>query len=143
MDADMNQRTLSSSWTFFVKFVFPALLAGLLVLALGTIPMSAEGQGEFFAAGVLIVIFMLWLAGGLKRVRFDERSLYVSNYLDEFVVPLDMITEVTENRWLSHHPVTVYFREPMDFGDSITFSPKRRSIVAELKSLTGGSAPRP
>jgi hypothetical protein len=75
----------------------------------------------------------------------DATSLYLSNYLREITVPLNMIAEVTEDRWINIHPVTVHFRITTEFGQKITFIPTTRffglgsshPVVAELKQLAG------
>jgi len=93
--------------------------------------------------------FILWGGAGLKRVRLDSTSLYVSNYMKEITVPLNMIADVTENRWINIHPVTVHFRVNTEFGQKITFMPTVRffsiwsshPIVAELKHLAGCGLP--
>lgn len=49
-------------------------------------------------------VFIWWTGGPLKRVRLDDRVLYISNYRKEIVVPLRAVAEVTENRWTNIHP---------------------------------------
>jgi len=86
----------------------------------------------------------LWFCAGLKRVRVDDKFLYVSNYQNEISVPFNLIADVTENRWVRNHPVTIHFHSATEFGDKITFMPKSRMtfrpwsshpVVAELKQL--------
>jgi len=100
---------------------------------------------KFLIGWVFGSAFILWTNSGLKRVRVDSENLYVSNYLREISVPLTMITDVTENRWLSIHPVTVHFGSMTGFGQRITFMPplqyfglwRTHPVVAELRRLAG------
>jgi hypothetical protein len=147
-------RTLSSRQTFLMKMLFPAIWIaefgiGTLGLWLGT--MHGKGgalppdaiKWQFLTAWIAGTAFILWVCAGLKRVRVDEKSLYLSNYFREITVPLNMIAEVTENRWINIHPVTVHFLTTTEFGQKITFMPTMRffglwsshPVVAELKQL--------
>ena len=100
----------------------------------------------FLAVWVVGSIFILSASAGLKRVRIDQRQLYVSNYVKEISIPFGAIVDVEQNRWLNIRPVTIYFREPTEFGDKATFMPKARirllfwkvdPVVDELKNLAG------
>ncbi|HEX7614705.1 MAG TPA: hypothetical protein VF554_05430 [Thermoanaerobaculia bacterium] len=156
----MNPRFLSSRQTFVSKFVFPALwisLFGLGTLAMWTGVMTGEDEKGpppaerwiFLALWTGGSAFILWSCAGLKRVRVDQRFLYVSNYRKEIAVPLNSIASVTENRWVNTHPVTIHFREPTEFGFHITFIPTMRlfgfwsshPVVAELRAAALISPP--
>ncbi|HEV8400217.1 MAG TPA: hypothetical protein VGQ18_10310 [Gemmatimonadales bacterium] len=149
------RRTISSLQTSFLKFVFPPLWIGGFTIA--TIALFL-GAGDFRdAAGntppldlkwvfLLVTIaggsFIYWACAPLKRVELDDRALYISNYSKEIEVPLRDIAEVTENRWIHSHPVTIHFHRETEFGDSIVFMPTVRwfgfwsshPIVAELRA---------
>ena len=149
-------RVLSSKQTFLMKWLFPVLwisLFGFGTLGLWSGAMHgnigappADGvKWVFLAVWIAGTAFILWSGAGLKRVRVDEKSLYVSNYIREVSIPLGMISEITENRWINIHPVTIHFREITEFGQKITFMPYVRlfglwsshPVVAELKRLAG------
>ena len=145
----MQNRTLSSDWTLWTKFVFPVVWivgfgAGSATLWSKAAADAAPPPLEFFAAWIAATAFILWSSVGLKRIRADDRELYVSNYLREISVPFRAIVDVKQNRWLSTKPITIYFRETTDFGDKVTFMPKQRfqfwttdPTVADLKKLAG------
>jgi hypothetical protein len=158
----MQERTLSSAWTFWLKFIFPAVwipVFGLVTIQLwlgnlvggnNALP-PPQMKFMFFGAWVLGTTFILWASAGLKRVRIDERQLYVSNYIREICVPFGEITDVRQNRWLNSRPITIHFRDATEFGGKATFMPKQRiqllfwrahPVVDELKQLAGleGSA---
>ena len=77
------------------------------------------------------------------------KNLYVSDYRKEITIPLSEIADVTENRWLNAHPVTIRFRNPTAFGDKIVFMPKLKyfafwtghPIVGELLNAAGATHP--
>jgi hypothetical protein len=149
----MNERTLSSSQTVFVKFVFPTIWISMF--GLGTIALffgAFRGNGgqappewmkwNFLSIWTAGTAFIYWNCGRLKRVRVDDSALYVSNYFKEIRIPFDAIADVTENRWVNIHPVTIHLRSPTDFGDRITFMPRTRifnwrshPVVEELRGL--------
>ncbi len=149
------RRTISSALTFAYKVIFPPLWIGGFALA--TIFLFAgSGNGFRDSAGNPLPPQMKWyfllitvvggsliyrLLGRLKRVEVDDAALYVSNFAREIRVPLRDIEDVTENRWINIHPVTVHFFRETEFGASIVFMPEVRwfaffsshPIVAELR----------
>ena len=149
----MNERTLSSAQTFWIKFVFPAIWIsmfglGTVALFLGAFrgtnnsPPSEGLDWGFLAAWIAGTILICWNCGRLKKVRIEDSAIYVSNYLKEIRIPFDAVADVTENRWISIHPVTIHLRSATEFGDRITFMPKIRffgwrshPVVAELRQL--------
>lgn len=156
----MTVRTISSAQTILVKFVFPVIWIGgfgVGAMALWLAPLRARGDAPlpemkwlFLAIWIFGTAFILWLSAGLKRVRLDDERLCISNYVREISVPLGLIADVTENRWINIRPVTIQFRQPTDFGDKITFMPMTRvfwpgkpnPIVAELRALASGRGGR-
>ena len=149
-------KTLSSAQTFLMKVLFPAVWIsgfglGTLWLWLGTmhgkngaLPPD-EMKWQFLLAWIAGSAFILWGCAGLKRVRMDSVNLYISNYLREISVPLTMISDVTENRWINIHPGTIHFRNATRFGQKVTFMPTIRlfglwsshPVVTELRRHAG------
>ncbi len=136
---DSSPRTLSSAETFFTKVLFPLLWIGgfaavtlSLFLAPGlwhgpdAAPSDPEVKWVLLVATIVSIAFIWWTAVPLKRVRMDENVLYISNYSTEIVVPLVNIAQVTENRWLYMHPVTITFHADTEFGSRVVFMPKTR-----------------
>lgn len=74
----------------------------------------------FFA---FLLSVSLWPLIKLKRVSVDNDFLYVSNYFNETRISIRDIYNVTENRWINFHPVTIHLRSPSEFGRKIVFAP--------------------
>jgi len=149
------RRTISSAQTFIAKFIFPIIwisgfAAMTLVLFLGGggfqdtsgNPPAPEMKWWFLLATIGGSAFIYWFCIRLKRVALDSGHLYVSNYQREITIPLRDIEEVTENRWINIHPVTVHFFRETEFGTAIVFMPTVRwfaflsshPIVKELRA---------
>jgi hypothetical protein len=158
----VQARTISSAWTFSAKFLFPAILisafgfgtilfwSGGLVDRNSATPPPPQLKFVFLGAWILGTTVMLWANAGLKRVRMDERQLYVSNYLEELSIPFSLIEDVRQNRWINPRPVTIFFADTTAFGSKVKFMPKQRlqfwsvdPVVNELKQLAGLVAPGP
>jgi hypothetical protein len=149
----MKARTLSSAETVWMKFLFPIIwISGFGMGTLGLFLGIFHGRDDsappewmkwqFLAFWIAGSAFILWGCARLKRVRLDESGLLVSNYLKEVRIPFDDIRDVTENRWINIHPVTIYFRHSTPFGDRIVFMPRVRlfswtshPVVSEIRSL--------
>ena len=137
MDSELH--TLSSAQTFVMKYVFPVVWIG--GFAIGTLSLflspsflhNPEGgptdpslKWFFLIATILGTVFIWWACARLKRVRMDARFLHISNFSTEILVPLANVAEVTENRWVNSHPVTIHFHSETEFGTQVIFMPKIR-----------------
>src|SRR5690349_4561263 len=149
------RHTISSSQTPLMKFVFPTLWLGgftlatlLLFMGVGDFtdntgnPPPSHVKWTVLLATVAGAAFIYWTCVPLKNVELDDKALYISNYRKDIVVPLQDVAEVTENRWINIHPVTIRFHRETEFGGSIVFMPKVRwfgffsshPVVAELRA---------
>jgi len=152
--------TLSSLATVYMKFIFPVLwIAGFssetlaLFLASDPQPDTAFMTWVFLAFAFAGTLALRWICMPLKRVRMDDTALYISNYSKEIIVPLRDIAEITENRWINIHPITINFHTQTEFGMRIKFMPKTRwfsmwsshPVVAQISGAavraTGGASP--
>lgn len=132
-----------------MKVVFPVLWIPLFGMApLMMFVGAAKGQEmppkwPFLFFWIIGAVLIYWECVRLKEVSVDEEYLYVSNYLKEIAIPLSEILDVTENRWVNLHPVTIHLKSSSEFGDKIVFMPTTRffsffsshPIVSELKNL--------
>lgn len=131
-------RDLSSAQTVLMKTVFPILWIGAFTVATISLFLSPEswhgsdgppdsGLKWFFLIMTIVGTVFIWRTGmRLKRVRMDGKALYLSNFSNEIIVPLVNVAEVTENRWLNMHPVTIHFHSETEFGSQVTFMPRIR-----------------
>ena len=149
------QKSISSAQTFYMKLVFPTIWISLFgsgaVLIMAGVPLGAEPAVPLHMKVLFPLMWVvgaasfLWMCAPLKRVRLEEGNLLISNYFKEIQVPLTLVSDVTENRWLNIHPVTIHFKRSTGFGDKITFMPKIRlfgffsshPIVFELRRMAG------
>jgi hypothetical protein len=167
----MGIRTLSSPQTFLIKFALPAFwicVGGIVPVLMCLGPPGGKGPtAEPFDAKIAFLgpwlagcLFVLWICARLKRVRVDDRLIYISNYLKEISLPLSAIADVTENGLIHifhSDPITVRFRRNTEFGEKITFVPvtSKRSldfdpfgwtshlVVDELRQLARRSGANP
>lgn len=121
--------TVSSSLTFFYKFVFTTIWSA--GFGLGTILMFVSGNhkteemGVVFAALWAVGSFVLWaICGRLKKVRFDGVRIFISNYRDEIAVSGDEIATVKQNRLVNLRPVILTFKNETRFGRAVIFMPR-------------------
>lgn len=146
-------RTISSGITFFYKFIFTTVwitgfgsgtvamfLAGNHFRDKAGLPQSPEIRWQFLMAWIIGSLFILWGCSRLKRIRIDDKALYISNYFKEIEVPLREVLNISENRWINIHPVTLTFKDTTRFGSSVVFMPKARfsifsshPVVAEIR----------
>jgi hypothetical protein len=137
--------TLSSSLTFFYKFIFTTVcIAGF---GFGTVGMFLNRDPDalkFAVPWVIGTVFLLLIGGRLKRVKLDGATLVISNYRHDVTVPVSEIADVWQNRLLNLRPVTITFRNETPFGSAVTFIPpvsfrlfSEDEIVARLRSLAG------
>ena len=144
------KRTISSALTLYFKVILPGLfiwsggIGGIgNLFGLSSLPVAWAERFFFLLLLIVFSAFIGWLCLGLKKVKTDGVKLYVSNYFKEIVIPLNAVTDVTENKWINIHPVTIHLKTSTEFGDQIKFMPHVRlftffsshPIVGELKKL--------
>ena len=115
-------KALSTSMTFFWKFIFPTLWLG--GFGLGTIAIiSTEGFGglHMLLGWFFGFAFIYYLCFRAKRVYIDDNYLYLSNYRKQIQVPLENIQYVSENIMLSPRPIFIEFKNETEFGKKIMF----------------------
>jgi hypothetical protein len=138
-------RRLSSAYTFIYKYVYTSLwifgFGGSVVVIFFNSRMSREFWilGSVWILGLFgIVLF----CARLKRVRMNEKHLYISNYLREVRVPLNSVTDVRDMNRISLQAVSLKFLPSTPFGSSVTFIPQIRfrnmsephPVVKEIKT---------
>ena len=144
--------TLSSRLTFITKTIFPACwivgFGAMTAFFWASRGLRAETGWLFLLAWTAGALSFWWWCIPLKKVRVNAGDLTVSNFRKEMVVPLNFIENVTENRWVNLHPVTIHFRGDTEFGRKISFMPKARvmffwsshPVVGELRRMVAAVA---
>jgi len=137
------KQNISSALTFFYKIIWPVLWT------LAFIYFSLKQQVLFnvFAAALLLwlpgIAYYYFLMMPLKRVAYDERSLYISNYFNEVELPLSSIREIKEivSPWnMPRYLVWLTLKSDPGFDKRIKFVPKFpiKETVKDLKRAMSG-----
>ena len=82
----------------------------------------------FLPFGVVAAWSVYWYYVRLKKVAIDSNGLVISNYAREVRVPWRDILQVSGNRWVNTHQVTIAFDRYIGFATSIVFMPKVRFL---------------
>lgn len=142
----MSYCTVSSGQAWLVKFIGPAsFVIGAIVFAgMFYFGMSAGLYREMFHGGLSPTLVNLfwgmrslgtllapWRGYGLKHIAVDGNSIYISDYFREAKLPLGDILEVSENRWIDLHPITIEFASSAPWSHYIRFMPKIRPLVPQ------------
>jgi hypothetical protein len=152
----MEERTVSSIFTFPAKFIAPAIWIvglGAVLVALwagafqhGPDPLPEWVNYPLTAVWLAGTLFQFFYAMRLVRVRVGGDYLKIDNYSREISVPFTQVLDLWENRWVRGNPTTITFREPTAFGKKVRFLPKgtlgqwfyqRNCSVEELRRLAG------
>jgi hypothetical protein len=147
-------RTLSSSArTNWYKYLFPVIWiggfgAGTLALWLGALRGSndelppSDMRWGFLLMWIAGSTFILWFGRRVKYVEADEKNLHISSYSNEVSVPLNDVSDVTENRAFRPPTVTIHFRDSTRAGKNVVFippfriySPSPHPVIGELTEL--------
>ncbi len=133
-----SMETLSSSATFFYKFILPSLWIGLFGLV--TITMfvtdsaSSNLKWQFLGAWIIGGVLIYMMCARIKKVMFDGSLIYVSNYFESDTIEISKVLSVSGTILLSPELVWFKVKEETSFGDTIIFMPKFRLLSGFSKS---------
>ena len=126
------KRTISSSWTLFIK-VFSS--CAIITLSIGVLldlfrsshlSIGDRIAGLFWVLGMCF--FLYWFHARLKKVSVDDNNLYVSYYLKEIPIPLSKVRGVSQ--FIGGNGfVTIRLISSSEFGSQIRFMPKWRPFA--------------
>ncbi len=121
---------LPTIWTVFFGTLFVVILfAGQVNV--GTID-STIFKYIYGFAFLAIIIFMYFTFFKLKRVEFDESSVYITNYVKVYRYPFSSIEHVTKHHygwWLIYR---IELKEAGFFGKKSTFIASKKRLTAFL-----------
>jgi len=116
------KKKLSTSLTFLFKFIFPTFWIGCILLGSVALFISEGLIGfVFLAAAILIGAFMYYTVISAKAINIDQDNLYISNYFKEIIVPLENVSHISENFFISPRLITISVYDETDFGSQIKF----------------------
>jgi len=139
----MDKWVISSSMSFFYKFIFTSLW--IMGFGMGTLSITSNGINNesaiFIIAFTIGTLFIYWGCMRVKKVSIDNQYLYISNYSKTIKVHRSNIKKITENVFVNTNPIWIHFKQTNEFGDYIVFIPKKRifsfftshPIVKELR----------
>lgn len=136
----MENTRLSSSMTFFYKFVFPTVWLWMFGLGTAMLWLQSAGasQGDPAASamkwpftGALVAGFLVmrWRLFGLKQVEATAEGLIVSNFRESDHVRWEDVTDVYESKLWNPRAITVTLRRPCRFGTHVTFLPRAKVFL--------------
>ena len=138
---------ISSSLTFFYKFLFTSVWTGgfgfgTTLMFLSDSPEAHAHQWEFAGAWVIGTAVLWWCCAGLKQVDLSGNALIVSNFLRKIALPIGELAKVRQNLLINIRPVTITFRSETPFGSRVVFMPHTSfrifgedDIVRKLRKL--------
>ena len=151
------KKTISSPFTFFFKFVFPALWVAIGLFVLFRSVLDPNTKDLFLVILFLIVwtgvptLINYWNNFPLKRVHLDDSLLYVSNYVEEITIPLSSIDDVQASaypwmgwwRWPPYR-IVITLKNPSEFGEKILIIPGfyYKDVVNELRNAMDAQSRR-
>ncbi len=140
-------KTLSSSLTFFYKYVFITMWSGMF--GLGTLAMLKSSDPsvpkyQFLIMWTIGTLFIYAITGRIKKVQTDGRKIIISNYMKSVEVDISQVLSVSGSVMI--HPELVWFklRQSTDLGQAIIFIPPLRffpmgftkhPMVVEIQAL--------
>lgn len=123
-------RVLSSSFTFFLKFIF----SGFWIIGFGTgaiIVLSQKWESGLTTFGIWILAssIIFFTIGSSKKVSIDDNYLYVSNFYKTNKISLSSIRKISENRLISPRMIFIHFLEPTHYGKKIHFLAEHKTFL--------------
>ena len=128
------ERTVSSSFTAWWKFLFPLPFIGTSAFDCYTLlahPERIDGGRTWgnYLGSLVLYSATAWIVrqhARYRRVAIAPTGLLVSNYFREVLGPFAKVASVAYD-WANGHrtpaPITVAFRETTDLGDAAVFFP--------------------
>ncbi|WP_211442010.1 hypothetical protein [Collimonas humicola] len=125
----LTMQSLSSSSTYFYKFILPVLLA--VVACVIYFRVLAEDRYNaplvLFTSGVILFL-EYWFFGRAKKISLDGATLVISNFRQEVRVPLSNLEKASGSLGMKPDVVWLYFRQATPFGKKILFVPTERAF---------------
>lgn len=141
-------RTLSSSFTFFYKYVFSLIWISGFGIGTFTAFMNKNDSDQyvflfFFIFGTILIYLV---CARIKKVQLEGNSLIISNYIQSIEVDLSDVKSISGSILLTPELIWFKLRSPTIFGQTIIFMPRFRffggftkhPMVEELQAIVPG-----
>ena len=136
------KKRLSTSLTFFWKFVIPSVFFSFFGISFLMMVTKISVGMIFLVIPFLFCLLIYFQLGKLKRVHIDDDFLYVNNFRQSIKIPLKEISGIYENIFFDPRIITVEFKNETEFGRSIKFAAYTRlflfftshPVINEIKS---------
>src|SRR5262249_33356113 len=96
-------RVVSSSWTFFFKYVTPLLWLGFGVSMIGAALIFGGAPAGYYAIAIVwlaaVACINYWNNFPIKKVAIDGDYLYISNYRSDVRIPLATVSDSRITGW--------------------------------------------
>lgn len=116
------RKQLSSSMTFFWKFIFSAFWITVFGLGVSVLLFSSHSEGLFLLLIFIpAIIFIYFTTIQVKRISIDSEYLYIDNFKKSVKTPLSNIKKINDIVIFSPRTIIVYFKEPTEFGNKVSF----------------------
>jgi len=118
-------RTVSSSLTFFNKYLFLIIWSGMFGLGTLTMFLSRSVDNppkyQFLVAWIFGTIFIYLICGRIKKVQIDGSKVIISNFISSDEITISQIISVSGSVFLTPEFVWFKVKEPTKFGTTIIF----------------------
>ena len=124
------KKPISTSFTFFLKFILPGTC--IVVCSYGTILAFSSNWETGLTAltlGLFLSLVSFLILGSVKKVSIDKDYIYISNFFKTNRVTLGNIKEIEENKFAQPRMVTINFKKPTYFGKRIYFLAEHEPIL--------------
>jgi hypothetical protein len=138
-------RKLSSSLTFFEKFIFPIIPIVVVIIGAYIIANSSEKslfEYLFVFAWIIILIVHPIVWGTAKKVILSDSKLIISDYFKTDTVDISEVKSVSASYLIIPELIWIQFHNETLFGKNIKFIPPYRAfpvyenkMAQELKEL--------
>lgn len=129
-------KTLSSSLTFFYKYIFITVWSGgfgLGTLAMLKSPDSSLPKYQFLTAWIVGTIFIYVITGRIKKVQTDGHKLLITNYFKKVEVDVGEVISVSGSVLVNPELVWFKLKQPTEIGKTVIFMPPARFSLGFTK----------
>ena len=95
------KKHLSSDWTFVYKIVIPTIWTLVILLIIALVLWDSHDLRAFF---ILLILLPTFFMIKIKRVTYDDKFIYISNFRTEWTYELSNVKSINEANMASFDP---------------------------------------